>query len=64
MFYPPSLLDLTPAAKPVPIYDTPIVADNRVRSLAARIARGAWRRRTPEAGMEGPKTFCHEGGWK
>jgi hypothetical protein len=48
MFYPPSLLDLTPAPKPVPIYDTPIVDRQPLRALAARVARGAWRRRTPE----------------
>ena len=47
MFYPPSLLDLTPAAKPVPIHDTPIVGRRPVRALAARVARGAWRRRAP-----------------
>jgi hypothetical protein len=54
MFYPPSLLDLTPTPTPVPVYDTPIAGRPSVRTLAWRIVRGAWRRPRPEA-CPGPR---------
>ncbi len=48
MFYPPAPLDVTQMPEPPPHHDTPIALHQPIRALAVRIARGTWRRRTPE----------------